>query len=107
MAWSRNSYRLCKQTMQYFALDHPVFSQLQQLPGIVSPLKIQQLRTQLQKCELNEAKLLHSGDCAEAFEDANEAALARKVQTGLLLRWTCIGRLSRLSGIVQASIQYS
>lgn len=78
---------------------------LSELPPLVHPGEIVQLRSQLAEAATGRRFLLQGGDCAERFVDCNAAAIEAKLrillQMSLVLTWggqTPVVRVARLAG---------
>ena len=65
--WSPHSYTAFKRYIDYFNHEDPIFAKLATMPAVVKPEKVRRTREYIRKCEMGEATLLHTGDCAEPF----------------------------------------
>ncbi|CCU98325.1 unnamed protein product [Malassezia sympodialis ATCC 42132] len=66
------------------ALRH-VLQKLETLPGLVTPVEIERLRTQLATVADGQAFLLQCGDCAELFSYCNPSQIEAKIKVTLLM----------------------
>ncbi len=57
-----------------------VIAELSQLPPLVSPKEVMDLRQLTAKAASGKVFLLQGGDCAESFVDCNQASISRKLQ---------------------------
>ncbi|KAL4399938.1 3-deoxy-7-phosphoheptulonate synthase [Malassezia pachydermatis] len=62
-----------------------VLTQLQDLPGLVTPVEIDRLRSQLGRVADGQAFLLQCGDCAELFSYCNPKQIEAKIKLTLLM----------------------
>lgn len=85
-------------------LEH-VQRKLRQLPGLVTPNEIVQLKERLKQVGRGEAFLLHGGDCAELFEYCNHEHISARVKLllmmSLIIVWGAripVVRVGRIAG---------
>ncbi|NDC87904.1 MAG: 3-deoxy-7-phosphoheptulonate synthase class II, partial [Bacteroidetes bacterium] len=60
-----------------------VVHRLGQMPGLVTPLEIRQLKAELARAAAGKAFVLQGGDCAERFAETNPARIRNRIRVML------------------------
>ncbi|KAI8371586.1 DAHP synthetase [Radiomyces spectabilis] len=108
-AWTPTNWKTkpIKQDVVYEDKEHvqKVLGKLEQLPPLVTPKEIENLREQLKQVALGNSFLLQGGDCAELFDYCSQGPIEAKLkvllQMSLVLTWgarTSVVRIARMAG---------
>jgi len=86
-SWQEYTYSQAATYTDNAQLD-AVVAQLQQLPPLVTPGEIRQLRQEIARAGRGEAFILQGGDCAESFKDCRSEVISNKLK--ILLQMSLI-----------------
>ena len=82
--WSLDSYRSFSAEQQVEYKDAELYSsilkQIRQLPPLVCPEEVENLRQQLHQAALGHKFILQGGDCAETFDGCQESVILSKLK---------------------------